>query len=394
MLSLGLTTAEFTAYKATLLSSHRSGISVEILDRNERPIASLDVGATSVLGGQVDVDTTAEVWRQLKLTILDPKKKLQLTPDKAGDFSVFADNFVRVYRNTWVPELDKWIKCPVFTGPITLFARNHPEVTIEGLGKESLSRDPYLLTRTVNIAKGAQIHSAIRQLMTAADEWNFSLSPSTFRLSSDRSIPKWSEAWPQARSLAALAGGSSTVLFYDGLGRLRFDKRSTTHVWHFKTGEGGSLLSSPDISYDLTSFRNNVHVIGGVPREGAARITATATLPASHPLSPSALARRGNPRYASIVINDPGILRQTKANEIAVDTLARHTTFSTDSDFDALVLPFLEEYDTIAVQSEVGVVTTVMRRWTIPLGPESMPVGVNRVLRWSMKYRPIRRNRR
>ncbi len=394
MLNLGLTAAEFTAYKATLLSSHRSGITVDILDRNERPIASLEAGATSVLGGQVDVDTDAAVSRQLKLTILDPKKKLHLTPDKAGDYSVFADNFIRVYRNTWVPELDTWIKCPVFTGPITLFARNHPEVSIEALGKESLSRDPYLLTRTVTIAKGAQVHSAIRQLMTAADEWNLSLSPSAFRLSADRSIPKWTEAWPQAKSLAALAGGSATILFYDGLGRLRFEKRNTTPVWNFKTGENGSLLSSPDISYDLTSFRNHVQVIGGVPREGAPRIIATATLPASHPLSPSALARRGNPRYASVVINDPGILRQEKANEIAVDTLARYTAFATDSDFDALVLPFLEELDTIGVQTEMGTVQTVMRRWTIPLGPESMPIGVNRVLRWSMKYRPVRRNRR
>lgn len=391
MIRLNLSSSERRAYHNALKHSRSVKCAVTLHNRNENEIASLTVPESWVLGGQVDVDVNTFPRRQLDLTVLDPKRKLVLDADAPSELSIFASTFVSVERMDWVEDLGGYVSCPVFWGPVTRFARNHPEITIEAGGKEMLALAPYLLLAGHNLNKGLKVTTGIRRVLNAVGETRYQMPSVSKELTHKMTIPRWSEPWLIAEKLARVA---DRKIFYDGRGKVRLEHRNKQSVWSFLPGEESMLLSVPDVSYEFTAFRNYVDGTGGIPRKGKTKAHAISTLKASNPLSPAALARNGVPRFAVEVFEESQILRNGPLQEMTDLRLKRLAEVGIDAQFDALPVPQLEEWDWVTTQGSEGNVVVQMKRWTIPLGNESMPVGQNRVQRWKMNIKHRRRRAR
>ena len=175
MLELELTTGERAAFMRTLRSSHRMRVTVTVLDRNEKPLRQLDVPASQIIDGTVEVDALADITRSLRLEFLDEKRALTFdaaSPSRAG---LFADNLLAVSYGVLVPELARFVDVPVFWGPITDFERARGVVRVEAQGKEALALDPHFVTQGYTLRKGRRVDDAIRDVMDRCGESRYNL---------------------------------------------------------------------------------------------------------------------------------------------------------------------------------------------------------------------------
>lgn len=385
---------QLRAYEAALAESRFVGVRVQLLDADERVQSELNTGPTGVLGGQVDIDVSSDgADRTLTLAVLDPEKKITLD-EHPSDYGLFVGSFIRVYREDYVAELGGFVSCPVFTGPIASFSRDHPEVAITARGKEALALDPYVMLSAISATRGTLVVTAIKRIMNTTGERRYSFPNLHTRLAHHLSVPRLSQPW---RASQKLAGTAERQLFYDGAGFLRLRRRINDPVFTFRDGDQSTLLQAPALAYDFTEFRNTADVTGGTPKKHKGRIHELVTVAAGNPLSPGALARNGVPMHATTVIDDEQILRHASAIRRGRAAVAAGLLLQADpsqSAFDALPVPHLEPGDVVRVATEHGYMTVRMRQWTIPLTSDSMPVGIRRTLKWRTRYRHTRRGRR
>lgn len=397
-----LTRGQLEAYHRTLASSHRVALRLQLLNPSEKIRAEVAIATPAngigITGGQVDVDTTSgptSPTRQLTLTLLDPRRRFHLAPDSVADYGLFVGDMIRVLRGDLSSELGGWVWCPVFTGPVTGFQNDYPEVTINAVGKESLLLDPWLTLSAVTATRGTKVATAVRRILEGTGERKIDLGGMTARIGHRMNVPRLSQRWLAIHRVIANAGRTP---FYDGRGYLRAKPGATKDpVYTFRHGADGVLLQAPELGYDFTSFHNTADVSGGTPKKTKKKVHAIETVARGNPLSPGALARNGAAQYAVTVIDDANILRRARAIERGRAAVAGGLLLSTDpsaSTFDSLAIPHLEEGDLVRVQTEGGSILLRLSRWTIPLDGDSMPVGVHRVMRWRARYRPTRRGRR
>jgi hypothetical protein len=392
--------AQLAAYQRALVHSHQVACRVELLNSDEKVRAEIlqatdrfDLGVT---GGQVDVDATQkdQPTRSATVTILDPKRKLHLEPDNAADWGIFAGDMLRIWRGDYVDELGGWAWCPVITGPISGFTRDHPECTITVVGKEALALDPYVTLSAVTANRGTRFTTAIKRVLEYTGERRYQFPELGSTLTHHLNVPRLSQGWVVAQHLADVA---DRQLFYDGRGYLRLRAQSINPIYTFKTGGGGALLQAPALTYDFTSFRNTADISGGKPKKAKHKVHVIETVSPPNPLSPGALARNDAPKHAVIAIDNAQILRTAKAVELGKRAIGGSLVLSTDpsqSTFDSLPIPHLEEFDLVTVATDQGHIQIRMKQWTVPLDSDSMPVGVRRLMRWRTRYRVTRRGRR
>jgi hypothetical protein len=373
MIHLGLNRADHRAFERTLAASHRVRLRVHLLDRDERPTGDeLTIGQEFVVDGSVSVDFSAGITRKLDLTVVDKHRKLQLDPDSAAA-SIWPDTFVRVRYGVFVEDLGDgpdWVDVPVFHGLVTHFTRTEHEVTLEGMGKEILALDPYLTPRSVQLQKGERLAKAVRALLDGQGETKYrGFAHTKAKLHHDQHVPRWSEAWKVARHLARV---DDMQLFYDGRGRVTLRKLHRPHQtqFQFRDGEGGTMLTLPTLSADLTTFKNVVIARGPRPhgsKKAARRLIWRATVPAAHPLSPQSLARNGVERVAVEVMDLPQAKRIDKVRTAAENELERQLLLAREVSFESLPVPHLEEHD--AVRTSAGDLDAVhfLKTWSLPL---------------------------
>jgi hypothetical protein len=231
MIPLGISRAERRAFEDKLSEDHRIRVRVRILNRDEKPIASLTAPSSRVLDGQVLIDTTQDVTRQLNgLTVLDPRGNLVLDRDGPADVPLSPATMVAVEYGVLVED---WLDVPVFWGPLTRFERSGAEVTIEALGKESLMLPPNVLGAAVTARKGVKVTEAILRVARAAGERRLNIPNLKARLPEHFSVTGREPAWPR---LQQLARSVDRQLFYDGAGRLRLRRLPSDPV--FRVDEG------------------------------------------------------------------------------------------------------------------------------------------------------------
>ncbi len=230
MILQSLNTAQLKEYTAALTAPViEMRVSVTILDGNEKPIGSLTAdtnwersvyrGLPGVIEGQVDVDDTADVTHQCRLSISDPLKRIDFDPESPGSGALFPNKFLAVEHVLWVESMSQWIASPVFWGPIAHFEREGSQIDMEALGKESLALAPCLLWETIKLAKGTSATDAIKQLLRPMGEARFYLPEIPYkRLAKDINVGSRTEPWPVVKQIAA---SINMQVFYDGLGRVR-----------------------------------------------------------------------------------------------------------------------------------------------------------------------------
>lgn len=369
MLRLGLTAAELRAYNRGLVQTHERRIEVQVMNLEGHVLRSL---TPKVLDGQVVIDVTQTPTRILTLTFLDPSRSLAFEPDSPSDAPLHRSRMVRVVDSRKVPELDDWVDCPVFTGPLWNFQRNGAEVTITAHGKERQSMGAKWTIR--NFAKKSRKTTMIRTLLTLTGERWLSIPNLRYTFPNRLTVARMDQPWAKVRRVAR---SMNRHLFYDGRGWARLRPYPTKPVYTFYR----ALLSEPEIRRDIEGLVNIVWVVGGKPKGQKKRVQAVARLPRRHPLSPESLGRNDAPLYLPEKVTNPHIKTIAEAKRRAVRIRDDRARVTTEFSFESLPIPHLEEQDMVAVQSDDGRLLVRMRQWTIPLGPDAQPMTVGTLRR-------------
>lgn len=361
VIDLGLSPAARRALVQTLSQSHLVGVRVQILDLEHTPLGLV---SSRVVDGQVNVDGSAEVSRQLQLTLVDPSRNVVVDTD---DGAPRLDRMVRVYYTVWVDGggLDCWVQIPVFTGPVTSTRREEGLLTLEATGKEHLARTPGWKART--FAQGLNRVLVIRAIMKElAGEDRFSF-PESWKAKTARtiSLSKNATPWHHARELAK---SMNAQLFYDGRGVLRLRKYPVRSSFTFRDGNSGTLMSQPSVTESSSEIVNTVRVVGATPKKKKTPVEATAYLPPYHRYAPGKMGRNGKPRYLPETIEDDTLRSEAEARRTAQRRIRQIQVDAQDVEFTALPFPLLEEGDVVTIDSRDVKLTTRIMKFSIPLG--------------------------
>jgi hypothetical protein len=395
VISIGLSAADHAAFEATLVQSHRMRTVVQIHDNNEQVIYTF---GAKIISGSVQVDWTQSGGkpiigkdpyvapsgpvRTLDIVTMRPDKDQVWLPSSPGDEVAWVGNFISAKYGVFVEDLSDgpgWVDIPVFWGPITEIDQDGAQFEIKASGKEVLGMDPCLLWDTINVSKGTQRTNAIRKLFDSIGENRYHLPESSDRMAWNMSYNRYSQPWLDA---SKIAHDGNMQLFYDGYGRLHLRDWPKNRVWTFKDGANGSVLSRPTITYDVSQTRNLIEVMGGTPKGSKTQIRAVAKAAASSPLSGQNLGRNGQPRW--MVYTETGNrTKQADAQQRADDLLFQYLQAAVTPTFDCLVIPHLEEGDTVAVEMDGNHFQFKLTQFTIPLTSDTnMTVGSNRRVAW------------
>lgn len=370
MIALGLDAkTERPLFDEQLRSTSRVRTTLTLLDLSGKSPVDL---TDRLLGGQVNIDATAETSRQLSCTLDDPDHELHLDSDAPGDGALYADRMLQAHYGFWVEGLGRWVDVPVFTGPITSMKRDGGVIDLGCLGKEHLAGGQ--AWRPLTLRKGTNVVRGIRTILAErAGETEFSFPTTPHRIPrGGYTLGKMTSPWLAARELANSIGRH---LYYDGAGVCRLRKPPKGSVYTF---DGAVVLGDPSITYDLSTIVNTVWVKGHKP-EGKPRVSASVTAPRTHPLSPQRLGRNSEPRYLVAEVDAPKVRSAKDARALARDQLKGYLREGLDVSFDSLPIPHLDPLDVVRLNAEGVSITFTLRAASIALTHDgSMSVGTNK----------------
>lgn len=392
--------ALMAAYHARLVEPHDYDLFVDVLDMNERVLASAEL-----IEGQVSILPDADVRRTVTLRLLDPDHSLGLDAGSVYSAALFADRMVRVRHSVNVPGYGD-VVATAFVGPVVRLNRNGSTIDIECHDKTALT---VLGARPLVLQKGRYAVDAIREVMeTRCGETRFRFPQGTrMRLRRNYSVGWSDEASPWA-VCSRIAWAAGLRLFYSCDGYLTLAPRSTSAVFEFTED---TLTSTVSGDHDFSG------VINYARAEAGDKIVRTATAPPEHPLSPQNLGRNGVSRYLPSIAEvdappdrptKPGTKRRkaskaqlnkyaqelekwtaevtsvkARAQATADSLLAAGLPQTAALSFSAVPLFHLDVDDPIRVSTSEGVATLKFSEATIPLvplGPDDpgMTVGSRR----------------
>lgn len=360
-------------YARTLVENHSLRIRIDVLD-----LAMKSTGqqlTTRIIDGQVNGDASAEVTRSASLTLLDPEHQLHFDSDSPADGALYNDRMLRIWFGVKaVGATASWVEVPIITGVVTKFTRDGASVPLELQSKECLAKGAAWRTKTYK--KGTRKRDVIEDVMRKEGERHFSFGEVNERLPADITLTVDTVPWDFCKRLAASMGAQ---LFYDGYGRLRLRDRPRRSVWTFATGDGGSVMTQPKVTFDIAAVKNAVRVVGKKPKGARTKVRAVAVAPANHPLSPRRLGRNGEGRYLAEFIDDSSIGSTAAARRLARRRLGELMLQLVTVEFDALVIPHLDVGDVVTVQTGDFRMNTPLDRFSIPLTASgTMSCGYNR----------------
>jgi hypothetical protein len=375
----GLSHAEFGVAMKTLTLPHERRFELHVLDLADG--SHLRSLTQKTLDGQVAYDVTADVTRMLDIHFIDEKRRLGFEPDDPSDAPLHRSRLIRVHDCRYIPELTDWVEWPVFTGPIIDFDRTGADVNLTCHGMEEQAFGA--AWQTMHFPKKSKLTTAIRQLLAAAGDVNANVPDLPRTFPKDHTIHPLDSIWPHVQNMAR---SLDHYAFYDGAGRFQMRPHNQRHVYRFDK----ALTSEVSVKRQTGGFINTVVVLGPKPHGPKKhRIRGVATLEGT--LSPQALSRNGVAFHAvqhedrdfDVTVrrkNKEGkgfhkvthVMHHLKGNrrakQIADRILLEHATTRTDLAFDAMPLPFLEEYDMVGVTDDAfGTAKMRMRQWSLPL---------------------------
>lgn len=367
-----LTPYERHKLEDALVNSHRIEVEINQLDQDEHYVRSLTSPAQRVTEGQIDVDTTQDVHRQMQAVVYDPSHKLDFSQN--GHWAFWYDTFIEVRQRVLVTSLKAWVVIPIFMGPLSHFERTADMVTLEALGKEALALEPMTVWKARKFRKGEKVVDVIEAIMRGQGERRFDFPKKSARLHTRLSVARGDEAWKVCQKLAE---GIDKMLYYNGRGVLCLRSHPGHSSWTFQYGV--NITTMPTATYDaLTQFHNAVILTGSTASAGSKKIVAVALPPSAHPLSPQSLSRHGEPRYLVEKVDNSQIKKQDDANKQAHRRLDHDLAVVLAGEFEALSIPHLDEHDLVHIKAPGVSLQVPMQTWSIPLVGGTMTVGANR----------------
>lgn len=362
MIGLGLSASAQANFHTLLASSHRIQVTAQILNLGHTRLSDV---STMFLDGQVTLDVDAAITRAATISFFDPYHRMALDAASPADGALFMDRMIALYYTVMAPDFSSAVTVPVFTGPITKIDRDWAVVQVECQGKESLSLNTNWTPKTY--PKGANKVGVIRDILaTLTGETKFSLPVGTGNvIGSAIALSNDSKPWEVAKWLASTM---ACQLFYDGRGVCVMRPWPRNVAWNFSDGDGGTVMSKPQVGYDDGDLVNSV-IVKGATTKGTVKtpFVYKKFAPSTHPLSPWVLGRNGVPRYFTKTIDDPNITSLTEAAGVATAELTKGLMQPVQVAFDAYPIPHLEESDLYRIQTSEFTTISSIQKVTLPL---------------------------
>ena len=378
MLPLGLSTQEQKWFHEALVSHQRVHTRLALMDLEHRHLGDL----TDLLDdGQVDLIADGnEATRTCSLTLFDPHRRSTLDGASAGTAGVHADRMLRVTRSWFVPQMGRWVDVPMFTGPVVKAERSGHTLSVECQGKEMLANTPGWQARVwaAGLTRVGVARSILAEL-TGERRFDFpSVGDKSARLPKELSLSRNSKPWQHVLILARSMGWQA---FYDGRGTARLRALYSKPVWDFRDGEGGSVLSTPEVvpSSEEDDLANTFQVLGVKSKN--AQVSVTEYLPAWHARSPQNLGRHGVDRNIVLIEENEEIRTWDEARKVARQLRDEHMGDAGKVTWEGLIVPHLEPLD--MVQLDAGGITqsTRLREASFSLRGSTATYGYTTVLK-------------
>lgn len=372
-----LSPADKLAYRAGILEPHERRVILEVQTLTGDPQRRLHLTAFE---GQVDTTkgSKTEVSRVLTLRAADARQVLNFDSASPGE-GLFFDRMVQVRDERYIPALNDWVTAIPFTGPIWSFRRTGSIVELTAHGKERLAMGA--LWTPYNLHKGFKRTAELRNLMQMAGETNFDLPDLAARIPEKKGLDRFASIWEHATKLA---DSVNRQLFYTGDGTCTLRKLPGHIDWAFKDGEGGSVLTEPEIERSLDDAANLIIVRGKQPKGNMTRPYSIVRLPPGHPLSAQTLGRNGQPRYLVVEVENDSLRTAKECSDFGARELADRLRSVVNASFEAPPIPIFEPGNIGRLRLPDGHVEWRMWTHSLPLAGGNMSVGALR------RARPIR----
>ena len=374
-IAAALSIADQLALARALTSDHHVRISVSLLDLNENYIAPL---SSLLYDGQVTISADADITRSANLVLFDPERVLTFDGDNPVDGALYYDKMIAMTYCVWMQGWTKSIDIPIFRGPIHKLKRSGMLVSLDCYGKELLSKTAIWTPRSYK--KGSNKTATIKDLLSAGSgERKFDLQATTAKLPNTLALVRESITWDQAKGVAS---GMNMQLFYDGRGTARLRPFPTAKAWTFRNRTGGSIVTKPDLDFDLENAKNLIVIQGGKPKGSTRAVEGVATAEPSHPLNHNRIGRNGVKRVLLETLSYPTITSKTAATRKAKQILDSRLRQGLNFQMTTLPIVFLEEND-LAEVNMFGQYAFDFRikEMTIPLvGGPTATIGTRRNL--------------
>ncbi len=365
MYTPGWTSQDFRDYVSLLLGSHSMRTEAYLMDINHNYLQNL---SGLVVGGQVNISAQAEVTRSGSIDLYDPFNSVQIDTDSPINGANYYTKMVQIWHSIWGPETSEAqrakFRVPVFTGPIADFSRSGSYLSLALLGKEKLA--DHQVWNPVQVFNGRYKHEIIEWMMRERSGENyFEITPGPTRYGADYIFDRPANLWDEIQEAASSMGFN---LFYNGAGFMCLRPYSDDTVYEFRDGQGGSILTEPQIKYDDTNQVNVVQIVTPL----AASIS---VLPGEHPLNHERIGRvtagphpGRKPRHFSEIrkIEDP--IPHNDALAIGNGVLADLAAQQLKIDMEVLAVPILEEGDMVRITKQNAYSFPIrMKETSIPL---------------------------
>lgn len=356
------------AYLDRLFSSHDFWVEVDVLDLNEKPVAS-----ATLLDGQVDIIAAGSgdpgVRRTASLTLIDDSNALDFGVASAwSGTSLWVNRLVRVTHVLKVAGREVPAVC--FVGVPRTIARNGAEVDVQLADKAALANRG---SRPYTVRKGMDAIGAVTAIMRdCTGEFRFRFPASTGRRLSKNYSVGWDDKTAPILVAAAIARRELGMqLLYAADGALLLRKAPATSSMTVP-----SVTAPPNASVDLSALVNWAQVTGKATEKRVSKTQqiktqpqAIAQLVASDPSSPSSLARKGVPRYLPLIVSDDALTSTAAVKERATVELQRGGRAQVTQQYNAI--PFFHADADDLVTLKVAGSDPVVR-----ISQASIPIGV------------------
>lgn len=366
--------ADRSAYLTRLFGSHDFDVRVEVLNLDEKPIAS-----ATMLDGQVDIIAPDNgIRRTASITLLDDSHALDFGVSAAwSGTSLWVNRLLRVTHVLTVDGSEASTVC--FVGVPKSIARNGAEVDVNLADKAALANRG---SKPYTVRKGMDAVAAVRAIMTnCTGEFRFRF-PATAgkRLSKNYSVGWDDKVSPFAVASAIARRELDMQLLYAADGALLMRK-----VPQSSSMRVPGVTAPPNASVDLSALINWAQVTGKATSKRTSKTQqiktqpqAIAQLAAADPSSPSSLARRGVPRYLPLIVSDDSLTSLAAVKTRAVTELQRGGRAQVTQEYNTI--PFFHaDADDLVTLAVAGVDPVVrVSTGTIPLGVGGdMTIGRN-----------------
>lgn len=358
--------------------------SVQMLDLDHRVLGDL---SDRVMDGQVDVRLNGKVsQRSASVTFADPRREVAIDSADPARGALFYDNMLQIGIAFKGPRLGRWVTIPIFCGPITDAVRSGNVARATCQDKSRLATG--MAWSPKSYPKGAGRAATITSLLVGAGEHpaRVKLPSGGGRLPGDLVVGRTDRAWQPVLSIAEAWNRQG---MYDGRGDFRVRSWPTDPKVVFRDGPNGTILTAPEVTYSSYEGFNGVWVRGKAKPNGK-RPEATVWLPAAHPLSPTARARRGVPFRVAFVVESNKVRTDAEARALADLHLRRLVREVVNVTVDVMPNWLLEPGDVIAIQTRaIGHVEQLLTEYSLPLMPGAvMSVGAVKQVPRPMPARP------